>query len=470
MPKSAKNDPSQILLFGSGDQYLLQTRVISRQSDFDSLFEGYHKMKAISYVASPELLLEFLDKRGYAEIEIVVGDNLAADYKNNLEQKGMEVTDRLEDLMEKGILTIYVPNRTIHTKLFILENPGGVRVIQTSANLTETAQKAKRQINYAWYLDLPVGEAALSKVLEDYETHLNGCTLFMEDLKNLIGQHPDRDRKQLIEAWLKGTVAEEQDTESRRVFQELSASLIQGSEPAEEPIAVLRLPESAEAKKRIERILTPLKPVASAENHLHVNSAAYVKYIFETRRVPLMILDRPRHEVLLGLDIPMLKLTGPVPESGIVNRSLEMLEAYISTTDLGQSTDHLSVKTSMFEALLYIFFSPFAHEYMRMRRASYGLIDTTGATLFVYLRSFAKWKIDLFAFCFETTNRAAHRTAFAGRFYQNPDLERCHHRDGISTDFRRRRSLLFRSGGYFQIVLGTLVERPIYYASDHYHF
>ena len=93
MPKSAKNDPSQILLFGSGDQYLLQTRVISRQSDFDSLFDGYQKMKAISYVASPELLLEFLDKRGYAEIEIVVGDNLSADYKNNLEQKGIDVTE-----------------------------------------------------------------------------------------------------------------------------------------------------------------------------------------------------------------------------------------------------------------------------------------------------------------------------------------------------------------------------------------
>ena len=73
--------------------------------------------------------------------------------------------------MEKGVLTIYVPVRTIHTKLFILENTGAVRVIQTSANLTETAQKAKRQINYAWYLDLPIGETALNKVLEDYETH-----------------------------------------------------------------------------------------------------------------------------------------------------------------------------------------------------------------------------------------------------------------------------------------------------------
>ena len=145
----------------------------------------------------------------------------------------------------------------------------------------------------------------------------------MEDLKNLIGQHPDRDRKQLIEAWLKGTVSEEQDTETRRVFQELSASLIQGAEPTEEPIAVLRLPESAEAKKRIERILNPLKPVVAAENHLHINSAAYVKYIFETRRVPLMILDRPRHEVLLGLDIPMLKLTEPLPGKEIVNRNLE---------------------------------------------------------------------------------------------------------------------------------------------------
>lgn len=42
----------------------LQTQVIKRRKDFDSLFDGFSKMRAISYVISPDLLLDFFDKRG----------------------------------------------------------------------------------------------------------------------------------------------------------------------------------------------------------------------------------------------------------------------------------------------------------------------------------------------------------------------------------------------------------------------
>ena len=94
----------------------------------------------------------------------------------------------------------------------------------------------------------------------------------------------------------------------------------------------------------------------------------------------------------------------------------------------------------MFEALLYIFFSPFAHEYMRMRRASYGLIDTRGPRFLYIYGPFPKWKIDLFTFCFKAANRPPYRTTFAGRFYENPNLGRGHHRNGISAGFRRCRS------------------------------
>jgi hypothetical protein len=81
----------------------------------------------------------------------------------------------------------------------------------------------------------------------------------------------------------------------------------------------------------------------------------------------------------------MLKLTEPLPEPTAVNHGLELFESYLNTVDLGQSTDHLAVKTSMYEALLYVFFSPFSHEYMRVRRASYGLIDTRGPRfLYIY--------------------------------------------------------------------------------------
>ncbi|MFC2032827.1 hypothetical protein ACFLUS_05710, partial [Chloroflexota bacterium] len=49
------------------------------------------------------------------------------------------------------------------------------------------------------------------------------------------------------------------------------------------------------------------------------------------------------------------------------------------------SANPLAAKMSMFEALLYIFFTPFAHEYMKAKRARYGLIDTRGPRfLYIY--------------------------------------------------------------------------------------
>jgi len=110
----------------------LQTQLISRRKDFDDLFDGYEKMHAVSYVISPDVLLDFYDKRGYTELEIIVGENLSESYKHNLEQKPIEVVERLEELVETGALRVYVPSHTIHTKLYILEKQDGVRVIQTS--------------------------------------------------------------------------------------------------------------------------------------------------------------------------------------------------------------------------------------------------------------------------------------------------------------------------------------------------
>lgn len=41
-------------LFG---ELSLQTQVIKQRKDFEALFEGFNKMQAISYVASPDLLV-----------------------------------------------------------------------------------------------------------------------------------------------------------------------------------------------------------------------------------------------------------------------------------------------------------------------------------------------------------------------------------------------------------------------------
>ena len=109
----------------------IQTQVISRKKDFAALFDGFAKMRAISYVASPSLLLEFLDDLDYEEIEVVVGENLSDSYRKSLEREGVDVTTRLGELVEQGRLRVLVPKRSIHTKLYLLETAGYTRVIQT---------------------------------------------------------------------------------------------------------------------------------------------------------------------------------------------------------------------------------------------------------------------------------------------------------------------------------------------------
>ena len=288
----------------------LQTRLISRRKDFDDLFDGYEKMYAVSYVISPDVLLDFYDKRGYTELEVIVGENLSESYKHNLEQKPIEVVERLEELVETGALRVYVPSHTIHTKLYILEKQDGVRVIQTSANLTATAQDARRQTNYAWYLDVPVGHPFLEQLIQDYQAHLRGCSLFMGDLKELLEKNQHQDRKQLIEAWLKGSASsDEQDFEMREIFHELSSSLIETGAIEQEKVTILHLPETDLAKKRVERQLVTLKPVAVGRHQLQVNKSAYIRYVYENHRVPLLLVSIERRELLLGVDGSLVSLS-----------------------------------------------------------------------------------------------------------------------------------------------------------------
>lgn len=367
-----------------GGQSALRTRVIARRKDFDELFDGFARMRAISYVISPELLLDFFDRRGYDKLEVVVGENVTEPYKKGLEQKGIEVVDRLAELVEQGVLRVLVPTRSIHTKLYILERDELVRVIQTSANLTATAQEARRQTNYAWYLDVPPEHPFLDQLMQDYEFHLRGCSLFMGDLMELMKQRLDTDRKQVIEAWLKGGTVEEQDVDIRGIFHELSASLTEAVDSKEERVTVLQLPEFELARTKIERRLAPLKPILAGQNQMHVKGSAFIRYVYETHRVPLLILSRERKELLLGLDTPMTVLTRAPSDRDEVNRGLKLIEDYLATVDSGESANPLSAKAGMFEALLYMFFTPFANEYMRAKRARYGLIDTRGPR-FLYL-------------------------------------------------------------------------------------
>src|SRR3972149_1081558 len=143
-------------------QDTIQSVVLTRQRDFDALFEGFTYLRAVSYVTSASLLLDFIENRGFRCVELLVGEHVSSQHlKEELTHGDRPIVDRVASEVESGSLRILVPKRSIHSKFYLLGNGELSRLIVTSANLTETARRAAAQTNYAWYMDVPAGHPML---------------------------------------------------------------------------------------------------------------------------------------------------------------------------------------------------------------------------------------------------------------------------------------------------------------------
>jgi hypothetical protein len=361
----------------------LHSAVIQRRKDFDALFEGFTRMRAVSYVVSPGVVVEWMDK-GYQSVEVVVGENLADSYRQDLSQKGPEAVETMAGHVERGALQLWIPAKTLHTKLYILDRPGTTRLVQTSANFTETARQASRQTNYAWYTDLPPENPWVKQVIQDYERHKEGCSLFLGDLVDLFKERQETPRRDLVEIWLRGAVTADVDAEAQKTLQVLSGEALNALPESEEKVFLQKLPEAPAARRQVERALAPLQPVVSG-NEIKVNLPLFLKHVRETQGVPLMRADMERGEVRLGIGGRVAVLGARPEDAEGLNRDLEHLETYFQTVDLGQAPDPLSAKTHMMEALLALFSAPFAHEFMKLKRRRFGPIDPRGPRfLYIY--------------------------------------------------------------------------------------
>lgn len=360
----------------------IRTAVIAKRADFDALFEGFTGLRAVSYVVSPELLLGFFE-RGYERLEIVVGENMSEAYRQQLANQGADVAERLAARVASGALRLLLPERTLHTKLYLLDGPAGARVIQTSANLTETARGASRQVNYAWYLDLKRDSPFLKKIEEDYAAHCRRCVLFMGDLAELLKTQGEEARREVVEAWLRGVAAEDVDHETRKLMQELAARSLE-SATAMEGLITLRLPEAPAARRQAERLLAPLG-AAAAGGELRVPGTGFLRYVQAAHGLPLLRVDSAKRELRLAIDGQVERVDEAAPAADRVAEHLERLERYFATVDHGRSPEPELAKMSMFEALLGLWSAPFAHDFMRAKRRAFGAIDSRGPRfLYIY--------------------------------------------------------------------------------------
>jgi hypothetical protein len=250
---------AQPALASGWDSGVLQSVVLARQRDFDGLFDGFTELKAVSYVTSTRLLLDFIENRGFAKVEMLVGENVTIQqFKDDLTHQERTVTERIAAHVESGALRMLVPKRTIHSKFFLLRNDDLSRLIVTSANLSDTARRASSQINYAWYLDVPSGHPMLVRAERDYQEHCEGASLFMGDLLQLLAKRQDLASGEVISIWLGTESADPDLAEARAIVQDIVADAF--THPGDEEHAVIHveLPKAADSRKQALKLLTPL--------------------------------------------------------------------------------------------------------------------------------------------------------------------------------------------------------------------
>jgi hypothetical protein len=355
----------------------LRSKVITKRGDFAALLEGFTSARAITYVASPDVLLSALEAPRFERLELVLGDSLQAVEPESLRTMGTDLVERLARFVDEGRLTVYVPTKTIHTKLYLLARDRLTRVIITSANLTYTAREAARQTNYAWYADLSDGDPWLERVLRDYDAHKRGCSLFMDDLVRLLREKPEIPRAQLIDAWLSGAGSAEPALHVTQVLGELSGWVLDPSRAATEPVFTIQLPKEAASRNQTERLLTRIG-ATMAGDVARVDRASYMTYVEETHRLPMLAVDVAARQVRLAIGGELEVLTEPLSDRLAVDAALDHLEGYLESVEWGKASNAQLAKTSMYEATLYMLAAPFANEQMRMMRQRHGALDRRG--------------------------------------------------------------------------------------------
>ena len=367
------------------DSGVLQTVVISRQRDFDALFEGFTEMRAVSYVTSARLLLDFMENRGFRKVEILVGENVTVQQlKADLKHQERSITERIASEVEAGTLRILVHKRTIHSKFFMLRSDEFTRLIVGSANLSDTARRAANQTNYAWYVDVPSGHPMLLKAERDYQQHCDDASLFMGDLLQLLAKRQNLASGEVITIWL-GTESSDPDlAEARALVKDIVSDAF--AHPGDEERAVIHvdLPKGPDSRKQALKLLTPLG-VDGRAGDARITPASVIRYVEQVHGVPILRVDVAKQEVSLGFRGAITRLDEELGEPAQIDEALADLEAYIDTVDFGQTLDSQCAKTSMYEAALYAMAAPFAHEQMKERRHRYGSVNRRGPRfLYIY--------------------------------------------------------------------------------------
>ena len=378
------NPKKQIRLDSGWDAGIeFHAKTIKTHAQFEKLFKGFHTLRGVTWVASPELLLKFFEPSfGFEKMELIVGDKMVESYRNTLVSKSINVTEKILEKATEGDLIIYGSERPIHSKLYLLESNDKIRIILGSANLTKEARKAY-QINAVDVIDIhyhsPMSEEIISMYDGIYQEHLEHCTPFMADLIQKINENIDSDADEVIQLWLQNSVTNA-DSSNRDFFNELGDEALLSDDTVTEIRFTIQGPLSS--KKHQKKVLKNFNAEYIGDS-VRVNKRTYLDH--RAHAIPLMKYYPEKNGVIIGLDGESILLSKSIPEVELIDRWLANLEAYIDCVDFGNAPDPEITKMYMFEALIYLFSTPFANQYLDIRRRNVGEIDKRGPRfLYIY--------------------------------------------------------------------------------------
>ncbi|MHB1709389.1 MAG: phospholipase D family protein [Thermoplasmataceae archaeon] len=357
------------------------TFIVNNDTDLEAHFSGFKTLKAVSYVVSLRWILEFLEKKEFESIEILVGKevsdlNPAEILKDEMGNDKGNLVHQILGMIEQGRLLIYTSDRIIHSKFYILTGNRSTRVIQGSANLTTSARKGK-QVNYLWEWTLRPGSNSnlMKRFNADYELHKKYCTLFMRDLQDMLSDARNEDRERIINNWL-GRNVEPQEIEIMPLLTQMVTEVLASDDG--EPVYRMILPSEPSKRKPIEQILQPIKYKKES------SQIVFLKKDFlsnENLLVPIMRVNFETRRILFNIKSEKFTVGDITPSGGEVNGYLADLEEYIKSTDMGKTrnkTINNMTKMSMYEGVIYFLSSPFMNEYMKIKRAKVGRVDERG--------------------------------------------------------------------------------------------
>jgi len=366
----SKESEQSLFLPTSNNHPEFFTMRINDRTKFNRLLPKYPKsMKIISCWHSIELILEWVEKVEY--LEIVVGDSLVNGYKKQLHQK-MNEFEKLYQLQKEGRFKIFVTSeKQIHSKLYIFENDNEIVALNGSLNFTKSGIEAKHQKNYIWGKKFTKGVKYddLNKIQEDYEWMKSMCYPFFGDYEELIAKNPEVDRKDLTVQFLEADLITDEH-EMNVAISDMKKDILSGDIDLDAPYVVKLNPVMG--KKNIEKMDTFLSKFGGtrSDNRISIEPRGFLNH--KNTTFPNMEIDMEKELVTIGISGERKILTNDSYSPEEINTYLNHIENYIETVRLAKNKNERNAMLSVYEALLYFFWAPFADEYHKQRQKIVG--------------------------------------------------------------------------------------------------